>query len=173
MTLSNGFALDRVITESREEVAFSVSGQNVTIQNVNQNLRPNLSLVLKKTLEIEKVEIANKVYDSTTNATIIEVITNAEAGHKVKITGLVATFEAADAGSDVNVLISGTPVISGEDSDLYVLSSQLTDENGVLIEGVVSAPADIYQSQITVTDQSPSTEFGAADPRTQYQITGL
>ena len=173
LTLSNGFALDRVLTESGEEVAFSVSGQNVTIQNVNQNLRPNLSLVLKKTLEIEKVEIANKVYDSTTNATIIEVITNAEAGHKVEITGLVAIFEAADAGSDVNVLISGTPVISGEDSDLYVLSSQLTDENGVLIEGVVLATADIYQRQITVIAQATSKEFGAADPEIQYQIKGI
>ena len=173
LTLSNGFALDRVLTESGEEVAFSVSGQNVTIQNVNQNLRPNLSLVLKKTLEIEKVEIANKVYDSTTNATIIEVITNAETGHKVEITGLVATFEAADAGSDVNVLISGTPVISGEDSDLYVLSSQLTDENGVLIEGVVSAAADIYQRQITVTAQATSKQFGQDEPEILYQVNGL
>lgn len=173
LTLSNGFVLDRVLTESGEEVAFSVSGQNVTIQNVNQNLKPNLSLVLKKTLEIEKIEIANKVYDSTTNATIIEVITNAEAGHKVEITGLVATFEAADAGSDVNVLISGTPGISGEDSDLYVLSSQLTDENGVLIEGVVSAAANIYQRQITVIAQETSKEFGAADPEIQYQIKGI
>lgn len=173
LTLSNGFALDRVLTESGEEIAFSVSGQNVTIQNVNQNLKPNLSLVLKKTLEIEKVEIANKVYDSTTNATIIEVITNAEAGHKVEITGLVATFEAADAGSDVNVLISGTPVISGEDSDLYVLSSQLTDENGALVEGVVSAAAEIYQRQITVIAQETSKEFGAADPEIQYQIKGI
>ena len=43
LTLSNGFVLDRVLTESGEEVAFSVSGQNVTIQNVNQNLKPNLS----------------------------------------------------------------------------------------------------------------------------------
>ncbi len=173
LTLSNGFVLDRVLTESGEEVAFSVSGQNVTIQNVNQNLRPNLSLVLKKTLEIEKVEIANKVYDSTTNATIIEVITNAEAGHKVEITGLVATFEAADAGSDVNVLISGTPVISGEDSDLYVLSSQLTDENGVLIEGVVSAAAKIYQRQITVTAQATSKQFGQDEPEILYQVNGL
>lgn len=173
LTLSNGFVLDRVLTESGEEVVFSVSGQNVTIQNVNQNLRPNLSLVLKKTLEIEKVEIANKVYDSTTNATIIEVITKAEAGHKVEITGLVATFEAADAGSDVNVLISGTPVISGEDSDLYVLSSQLTDENGALVEGIVSAAADIYQRQITVIAQETSKEFGAADPEIQYQIKGI
>ena len=173
LTLSNGLVLDRVLTESGEEVAFSVSGQNVTIQNVNQNLRPNLSLVLKKTLEIEKVEIANKVYDSTTNATIIEVITNAETGHKVEITGLVATFEAADAGSDVNVLISGTPVISGEDSDLYVLSSQLTDENGVLIEGVVSAAADIYQRQITVTAQATSKQFGQDEPEILYQVNGL
>ncbi len=173
LTLSNGFALDRVLTESGEEIAFSVSGQNVTIQNVNQNLKPNLSLVLKKTLEIEKVEIANKVYDSTTNATIIEVITNAEAGHKVEITGLVATFEAANAGSDVNVLISGTPVLSGEDSDLYVLSSQLTDENGALVEGIVSAAAEIYQRQITVIAQETSKEFGAADPEIQYQIKGI
>lgn len=173
LTLSNGFVLDRVLAESGEEVAFSVSGQNVTIQNVNQNLRPNLSLVLKKTLEIEKVEIANKVYDSTTNATIIEVITNAEAGHKVEITGLVATFEAADAGSDVNVLISGTPVISGEDSDLYVLSSQLTDENGALVEGVVSAAADIYQRQITVTAQATSKQFGQDEPEILYQVNGL
>lgn len=173
LTLSNGFALDRVLTESGEEVAFSVSGQNVTIQNVNQNLRPNLSLVLKKTLEIEKVEIANKVYDSTTNATIIEVITNAEAGHKVEITGLVATFEAADAGSDVNVLISGTPVISGEDSDLYVLSSQLTDENGALVEGIVSAAANIYQRQITVTAQATSKQFGQNEPEILYQVNGL
>ncbi len=173
LTLSNGLVLDRVLTESGEEVAFSVSGQNVTIQNVNQNLRPNLSLVLKKTLEIEKVEIANKVYDSTTNATIIEVITNAEAGHKVEITGLVATFEAADAGSDVNVLISGTPVISGEDSDLYVLSSQLTDENGALVEGIVSAAADIYQRQITVTAQATSKQFGQNEPEILYQVNGL
>lgn len=173
LTLSNGFALDRVLTESGEEVAFSVSGQNVTIQNVNQNLRPNLSLVLKKTLEIEKVEIANKVYDSTTNATIIEVITNAEAGHKVEITGLIATFEAADAGSDVNVLISGTPVISGEDSDLYVLSSQLTDENGALVEGMVSAAANIYQRQITVTAQATSKQFGQDEPEILYQVNGL
>ena len=173
LTLSNGFALDRVLTESGEEIAFSVSGQNVTIQNVNQNLKPNLSLVLKKTLEIEKVEIANKVYDSTTNATIIEVITNAEAGHKVEITGLVATFEAANAGSDVNVLISGTPVISGEDSNLYVLSEQLTDESGALIDGKLTAAAEIYQRQITVIAQETSKEFGAADPEIQYQIKGI
>lgn len=173
LTLSNGFVLDRVLTESGEEVAFSVSGQNVTIQNVNQNLRPNLSLVLKKTLEIEKVEVANKVYDSTANATIIEVITNAEAGHKVEITGLVATFEAANAGSDVNVLISGTPVISGKDSDLYVLSSQLTDENGALVEGIVSAAANIYQRQITVTAQATSKQFGQDEPEILYQVNGL
>lgn len=173
LTLSNGFVLDRVLTEGGEEVAFSVSGQNVTIQNANQNLKPNLSLVLKKTLEIEKVEIANKVYDSTTNATIIEVITNAEAGHKVEITGLVATFEAANAGSDVNVLISGTPVLSGEDSNLYVLSEQLTDESGALIDGKLTAAAEIYQRQITVIAQETSKEFGAADPEIQYQIKGI
>ena len=173
LTLSNGFVLDRVLTESGEEVAFSVSGQNVTIQNVNQSLKPNLSLILKKTLEIEKVEVANKVYDSTTNATIIEVITNAEAGHKVEITGLVATFEAANAGSDVNVLISGTPVLSGEDSDLYVLSSQLTDENGALVEGIVSAAANIYQRQITVTAQATSKQFGQDEPEILYQVNGL
>lgn len=173
LTLSNGFVLDRVLTESGEEVAFSVSGQNVTIQNVNQNLKPNLSLVLKKTLEIEKVEIANKVYDSTTNATIIEVITNAEAGHKVEITGLVATFEAANAGSDVNVLISGTPVLSGEDSNLYVLSEQLTDESGALIDGKLTAAAEIYQRQITVTAQATSKQFGQDEPEILYQVNGL
>ena len=173
LTLSNGFVLDRVLTESGEEVAFSVSGQNVTIQNVNQSLKPNLSLILKKTLEIEKVEVANKVYDSTTNATIIEVITNAEAGHKVEITGLVATFEAADAGSDVNVLISGTPVISGEDSNFYILSDELTNGNGVLIEGIVSAAANIYQRQITVTAQATSKQFGQDEPEILYQVNGL
>ena len=173
LTLSNEFVIDKILTDAGQEVSFSLSGQNVTIQNINPNLKQNLTLVLKKTLEIEKIEVANKVYDSTNNATIVEIITNAEVGHKIYVTGLVANFENSSANGNANVLISGTPVLSGEDSNLYVLSEQLTDESGALIDGKLTAAAEIYQRQITVIAQETSKEFGEADPEIQYQIKGI
>ena len=103
-----------------------------------------------KVILIPEIKIADKVYDGTKDAVVAETPTldpaSLTAGSEVQLEGTaVAVFNAADAGNNIPVKVTGL-TLTGADAGQYILD--LNQVTGNII------PATITLSDITLEDKT-------------------
>ena len=103
-----------------------------------------------KVILIPEIKIADKVYDGTKDAVVAETPTldpaSLTAGSEVQLEGTaVAVFNAADAGNNIPVKVTGL-TLTGADAGRYILD--LNQATGNII------PATITLSDITLEDKT-------------------
>lgn len=95
-----------------------------------------------------RATVSNKVYDSTTSATVTTVTVTDLAGDDVTVaSGYAGVFTSEDVGDNVSVNLSGL-TLQGTKKDNYSLSSSAT----------VSTSADITARELTITGITASNK---------------
>lgn len=132
--------------------AFGAADSNYSITHVNGNLS-----VTARSLTVT-VTASDKVYDSSTAASVslapvgvlfTDVVTASHTG---------ATFDTKDVGTNKTVTVSGITLL-GADATNYSVATTATGD------------ADITVLPIGITADAKTKVYGAADPSLTYQIT--
>lgn len=123
---------------------------------------------LTKDITIDSIEVADKIYDGTTNIdskSITYHFNGVEEGHEVSLGGIEIAFANASAGQDKAVSITGMEnmTLTGTNASLYVLTSRTAP----------SATGNIIKRDVTLTPTTLSKYYGDREPTLAYDAKGL
>ncbi|MFN8764943.1 MAG: beta strand repeat-containing protein [Pirellulaceae bacterium] len=121
----------------------------------------NLTSIANSTGNITKkpllvtVEIADKVYDTTTSATIVSTTSNASPLDDLTVTSTAATFVTKAAGDSKAVTVTGVSM-SGTDAGNYELASSTVNATGKITKAPLTlsflvAASKVYDGTTTAT----------------------
>lgn len=161
-TIKEGYEF--VANESFEGENFNPETRILTKQSVSSGT--TLKVDVKKQVSISEIVVKEKVYDGTTTAEIEKIVFGKENQHDVSISGISAVFSEKSVGS--NVVFSGAPVLSGEHTNLYVLT--------VNSEGVVEIPTSesaIIKKDVIVSANEAKQDIGSSAVEITYETEGL
>ena len=106
------------------------------------------------------ITAGNKVYDGTTDATILtRTLTGVVGSDDVDLIGGIATFADKNVADNITVTTTGLS-LSGADTGNYELSST-----------IATNAANITPRLLTVTADAKSKVYGDSDPVLTYQVT--
>lgn len=117
-----------------------------------------------KSIAVAGIEVADRVYDGTTNIDsddIIYLFNGVENNHQISLSGIEVRYANANAGTNkvIEVNYTGSVTLTGQDSDIYKLSSQI----------VPSSYGTIYQREVEIYTNVITKQYGDNDPELSYQ----
>lgn len=128
--------------------------------NVEAFVVPSTVEIAKKELTISGINVENKTYDGTTDATITGgTLNGVDNGDDVSISGsITGSFASKDSGNNISVNIDSI-TLQGADKDKYAL----TQPTGL--------KANISPRPITVTARNYTIKKNNSVPTLEYDIT--
>ena len=121
-----------------------------------------------KTISIASIEVLGRVYDGTTNINSEDIIYNfngVENNHQLSLEGIEVKYANANAGTNKAIEVSyvSNVTLTGEDSDIYRLSSQI----------VPSSFGTIYQREVEIYPNVITKQYGYSDPVLTYEAKNV
>ncbi|MFB0920347.1 MAG: YDG domain-containing protein, partial [Oscillospiraceae bacterium] len=130
--------------------------------------------ITKKSVAIASVTISDKVYDTTTGATISDVSLSGIIGTEgvsVDYSGATATFANASVGNGKTVTLGGTLVLAGTNKGNYILSATLPTITGNIVNaGTVLTPTASTAAGAIPPGSLVTLSCATADAEIRYTI---
>ncbi|MDP3744148.1 MAG: YDG domain-containing protein, partial [Methylotenera sp.] len=121
-----GAATTTLSSKNVGERTVSVGGLYSNQQGYDIQTKTNTATIDQKTVSIQNVNVADKTYDGTRNATITALNVNGYVGGDDVTTTADASFDTKNVGTNKNVRVSGITV-AGADGSNYWMATEFLD----------------------------------------------